>query len=40
MRKKSDSAVAVYRAYGGRIVLTDIEIAGKPILLTVKERMK
>ena len=37
LRKKSDSAVAVYRAYGGRIVLTDIEIDGKPILLTVKE---
>ena len=37
MRKKSDSAVAVYRAYGGRIVLTDIEIDGKPILAAVKE---
>ena len=37
LRKKSDSAVAVYRAYGGRIVLTDIEIAGKPILAAVNE---
>ena len=37
LRKKSDSAVAVYRAYGGRIVLTDIEIDGKPILSAVKE---
>lgn len=40
LQKKSDSAVAVYRAYGGRIVLTDIEIDGKPILLTVKEGLK
>ena len=37
LRKKSDSAVAVYRAYDGRIVLTDIEIDGKPILSAVKE---
>ena len=37
MRKKSDTAVAVYRAYGGCIVLTDIEIDGKPILAAVKE---
>ena len=37
LQKKSDSAVAVYRAYGGRIVLTDIEIDGKPILSVVKE---
>ena len=37
LRKKSDSAVAVYRAYDGRIVLTDIEIDGKPILSSVKE---
>ena len=37
LRKKSDSAVAVYRAYGGRIVLTDIEIDGKPILAAVNE---
>ena len=34
--KKSDSAVAVYRVYDGRIVLTDIEIDGKPILSAVK----
>ena len=40
LQKKSDSAVAVYRAYGGRIVLTDIEIDGKPILLNVKEGLK
>jgi len=37
LQKKSDSAVAVYRAYDGRIVLTDIEIDGKPILSAVKE---
>ena len=37
LREKSDSAVAVYRAYDGRIVLTDIEIDGKPILSAVKE---
>lgn len=37
LRKKSDSAVAVYRAYEGRMVLTDIEIDGKPILSVVKE---
>ena len=37
LRKKSDSAVAVYCAYDGRIVLTDIEIDGKPILSAVKE---
>ena len=28
---------AVYRAYEGRMVLTDIEIDGKPILSVVKE---
>ena len=37
LREKSDSAVAVYCAYDGRIVLTDIEIDGKPILSAVKE---
>lgn len=37
LRKKSGSAVAVYRAYEGRMVLTDIEIDGKPILSVVKE---
>lgn len=37
LREKSDSAVAVYRAYDGRIVLTDIEIDGKSILSAVKE---
>ena len=36
LRKESDSAVAVYRAYEGRMVLTDIEIDGKPILSVVK----
>ena len=37
LRKKSDSAVAVYRAYDGRIVLTHIEIDGKPIQSAVGE---
>lgn len=36
LRKESDSAVAVYRAYEGRMVLTDIEIDGKPIFSAVK----
>lgn len=40
LRKKSDSAVAVYRAYEGRMVMTDIEIDGKPIISAAREFKK
>ncbi|MBQ6327905.1 MAG: hypothetical protein IJI35_02720 [Kiritimatiellae bacterium] len=37
LRKRTASAVAVYRVLDGEIVLTDIEINGQPILSAVKE---
>ena len=40
LRKRTNSAVAVYRVLDGKLVLMDIEIDGKPILLTVKEEQK
>jgi len=37
LRERTASAIAVYRVLDGEAVLTDIEIAGKPILSVVKE---
>ena len=37
LRKSTASAVAVFRVLDGEIVLTDIEIGGKPILSAVRE---
>ena len=39
LAKKTDSAVAVFRALDREIVITDIEIDGKPILSAVREQM-
>lgn len=36
-RERTASAIAVYRVLDGEAILTDIEIAGKPILSVVKE---
>lgn len=40
LMKRTNSAAAVYRVLDGKLVLMDIEIDGKPILLTVKEEQK
>ena len=37
LRKSTASAVAVFRVLDGEIVLTDIEIGGKPIISAVRE---
>ena len=37
LREQMSSAIAVYRVLDGEAVLTDIEIAGMPILSVVKE---
>ena len=40
LRERMTSAVAVYRVLDGEIVLTDIEIDGKPILTAARENQK
>ncbi len=40
LRKAIASAVAVFRVLDGEIVLTDIEIGGKPILSAVREKRR
>ena len=40
LRKSTASAVAVFRVLDGEIVLTDIEIGGKPIISAVREGEK
>ena len=38
LARKTDSAVAVFRALDGEIVITDVEIEGRPILSAVREQ--
>ncbi len=40
LAKKTDSAVAVFRALDGEIIITDIEIEGRPILSAAREQME
>ena len=40
LAKKTDSAVAVFRALDGEIIITDIEIGGRPILSAAREQME